>query len=68
MMAERMMCIGGDVRCIAEWRFEDGGFVAVHVGGKVSTADAMEWVEKMFAIKRAEIEKQAPSSMPESNS
>lgn len=53
--SNRIMAIGGDVRCIAEWRFEDGSFVAVHVGGKVSTEEAMRWVEDLFAIKRAEL-------------
>jgi hypothetical protein len=52
----RFMSFGGDVRCIGEWRFEDGGFVNILVGGQVLTEIAIEWVEKLLEIKKQELE------------
>lgn len=58
-MADRVSYFGGDVRCIGEWRFEGGSFVQILVGGDVSTARAIEYVEIVLGLKKAELEKMA---------
>lgn len=55
----RILTFGGDVRCAGEWRFEGGGFVQILIGGEVPTAEALEMVDILVALKREELARKA---------
>lgn len=55
----RILSFGGDVRCAGEWRFEGGGFVQILIGGEITTADALEMVDTLVALKREELARRA---------
>lgn len=46
---------GGDVRSIADWRFEDGGFIKIVATDNVSTDKAIEWIERLLQVKKDEL-------------